>query len=235
MNARHKALFASIVISISLMLVPVASVVLYPFNYLNTHIHEMCHAIVGICTGGHVQDIKVFGDTSGVTQVLGGNVFMVLNAGYLGSTLVGGAVIALSGSEKSAQWVLRGLSLALAVSMALWVRGDLVGILSGLIWTLALFSVSMKRSPFGLFAAQFLGFQQCLNGFNMLRVVLFVSAKTNLETDASMLASRTLIPAVVWALLWCILGVIVVWWSLRIAWRRQDRVGRANPTPPTSS
>ena len=92
MNASPKALFASIVVSITLMLIPVASVLLYPFNYLNTHVHEMCHAVVGILTGGQVQDIKVFGDTSGVTHALGGNAFLVLNAGYLGSTLVGGAV-----------------------------------------------------------------------------------------------------------------------------------------------
>lgn len=235
LGASHKALIGAIVLTIVLSLTPFAQLLMYPFFYLNTHIHELCHALVSVGTGGRVQTISVYGDTSGVTYFQGGNAFLAANAGYLGATIVGILIIVLSASQKSAQWVLRTISVVLGLSMILWVRGDLVGILSGLGWTIALFALSIRASDFALAAAQFVGVQQCLNGLRLLHTLFFVSTTSNATTDATILARMTFIPAPVWAFIWSGLGLVAVIFGLKIAWNREDKIGRAPKTGLTPS
>ena len=49
--------------------VPVLGYLMLPIEYLNTHIHELFHAIAAVGTGGRADKILVFPDASGVTPV----------------------------------------------------------------------------------------------------------------------------------------------------------------------
>lgn len=199
--------------------VPVVGLVLLPLQYLNTHAHEFFHAVAALGTGGGVQHIMVNADGSGVTNIGGGSVLVVASAGYLGTAILGGILLAAGRTDHGARnclWALAGL---LALSMVVWVRGDLVGVLSGLVW-IAILGVAAKNLKGDAlhFALAFLGVQIGLQSLQSLLVLLNISTFTNVQSDAAILQNVTGIPALFWALLWTGLGGLAVWGGLRTAW-----------------
>ena len=88
-SGHQAALLAAIAITGAVYFIPFLRLFFLPLVYLSTHIHEFCHALTAILTGGAVDYIKVFSNGSGVTLVEGGNQFLVDSAGYLGATTLG--------------------------------------------------------------------------------------------------------------------------------------------------
>ena len=206
--------------SLLLWSIPLLRPIALPLIYLNTHIHELCHALVAIGTSGHVEHILVFGNGSGVTPVVGGSLILTASAGYVGSSLVGGALIVSSRKAKNARIALWVLFVSMALSMLLFVRGDLIGWISGLLWagTLAVLAKTLKEKQI-VFAGQFLGLQLVLTCFQAFLVLMQISVISERQSDAMILAQLTGLPAILWASIWLILGILVVWGSLFRAWK----------------
>ncbi|MCH8273517.1 MAG: M50 family metallopeptidase [Armatimonadetes bacterium] len=191
-----------------------------PLIYLNTHIHELFHAIAAEGTGGDAARILVHADGSGLTATAGGNLFLIASAGYVGSAILGAAMIALGRTERSARAVLLVLAGVLTVGMVFWVRGDGIGVLSGVMWILLLAVLGrFLRGTGAIFAAQFLGVQQCLASAQAFLVLFQVSAFTTHQNDAKLLAEHTGMPAVLWATLWAVFSATLILLALRRAWR----------------
>lgn len=210
-------------VSLILWATPVFGLLLLPLQYLNTHLHELCHALAALASGGSVGRIEVFANGSGVT-LASGLAIVVNPAGYLGATIVGGLMIAFGRSERGAATTLRVVGAALAISLLLWVRGDAVGLISGVFWIGALFGLPHLLTGRQLvFTTQLLGMQQCLASVQALYVLFRVSAYPGMESDASNMARASGIPAIVWAVLWGALGIGVLWFTLRSAWNRSPR------------
>ncbi len=60
-----------------------------PVKLLAVTFHELSHALAGLLTGGRVFGFAIAPRGSGVTLGLGGNMFLILIAGYIGSCLWG--------------------------------------------------------------------------------------------------------------------------------------------------
>ncbi len=205
-------------------LVPPIHALFLPLQYLDTHLHEMCHALVAIATGGQPQQIEVFSNGSGVTPIAGGNVFLEASAGYLGATLIGSAMIFFGRTPERARAALFTISGFLALSMVLWVRGDLVGIGAGWFWTVALFCAGwFLRGMPALFVCQLVGIEQCFNAIGAVYELLKISVYTEAHSDAAIVASFTYIPAAVWASLWCLFSLLMVGLTVRKAWVQKVR------------
>src|SRR5688572_3849635 len=141
MNSATKMQLLASLTSLILWAVPGAGMILLPLELLNTHIHEFCHAFVALATGGDVAYIKVFSSASGVTPVRGGSPILMASAGYVGAAVLGGLVLMFSRSDRSARNVLLCLAGVLTLSMVFWVRGDIAGVASGLLWIFLLFAM----------------------------------------------------------------------------------------------
>ena len=201
------------------LFIPYLRLVLLPVLYLNTHLHEFSHAIVAKATGAEVMKIIVNTDGSGETPVLGGNLLLIASAGYLGASVFGAMMIAFGSVEKTARWMLMILSMILMVSMALWVRGDQVGVLACLCWIILLIAMGMfLKGKAAMFACQFLGLQQCLNSFTSLAALLQITAATEAHSDASILQELSGVPAIFWAALWSMMSLALVVWTIRKTW-----------------
>ncbi len=199
--------------------VPIAHLFLLPLQYLNTHIHELCHAIAAIGTGGDPAQILVFANGSGVTPVSGGLLPLVASAGYVGASLIGGAIILLARTPERAKTVLRVLAGMLAFSMLVWVRGDVVGIISGIAWIGILWALSSYLKGMSvLFVTQFIGLQQCLNALGSMYTLLQISAYPSADSDAKVMASVTHVPSMFWALAWTLFSLVAMALTLRKAW-----------------
>ncbi len=202
--------------------IPGLAVLTTPINYLGTHTHELFHALVALATGAQSIVVHVYADGSGVMNALGGAPTLVSMAGYLGATAFGAGLIVASRTERGARVALRALAAFVAVGSLLWLRGDGVGVTTGVLWigTLWLLAARLSKGPL-LFAAQFLGLQLCVASIQSLATLVNVSALASQESDAQNMANLTGVPALLWALTWCTLSLMGIFVALRYAWRKK--------------
>jgi hypothetical protein len=215
------------VAALALWIVTPLRFLLLPLIYYNTHIHELCHAIAAIVTGGQVGFIEVFGDGSGLTQTRGGSGFLIASAGYVGSSIVGGILVFGSRTPASAKKMLLLAAAFIAFAMVFFVRGDAIGIITGFGWLVALGLCSkFLNGDSAVFAAQFLGIQQCLTSFQSFLALIAVTANDLGHSDAANMEEATHVPAILWSLLWLGFGLFAIGVGIKASW--------ANRPPPGS-
>ena len=212
--------------------VPIVGWLLYPFQVYGTFIHELSHGLAAILTGGAFQRFVVNPDLSGTALSSGGIHWIVASAGYLGSAIFGGILTLLSASKVPARRVLVWLGVALGVMSLLFVR-NLFGLGAGIALAALLFFAGRRlRETWADGLLLFLAVQMMLSAIDGVFDLVQISAATGaVRTDAQIMAQATGIPAIVWAVLWSGLSLVILLFSLRAAYRRtpspvlQDRVG----------
>ncbi|KIK54468.1 hypothetical protein GYMLUDRAFT_206435 [Collybiopsis luxurians FD-317 M1] len=181
--------------------IPILSWLIYPFKLLTVGFHEMSHAFAGLLTCAHIHSIELDPDEGGATRMSGGISSITLPAGYLGSSLIGAALIAC-GFDTNASKV---ASLVLAVFFLFtlwWARRDwltwvLILGMSGLIvlfWFVA-GGVALR------YLVLFIGVMSCL--YCLWDIIDdTISRKVN-SSDASQFAKICgCCPSQVWGVLW---------------------------------
>ncbi|CAI9752991.1 unnamed protein product [Fraxinus pennsylvanica] len=118
---------------------------LTPFKLITVFLHEASHAIACKLTCGEVEGIQVHANEGGVTQTRGGVYWLILPAGYLGSSFWGMVLILASTNLVTARiaagclilslfivlfiaknWTLRGLCIGFIIFIAVvWVLQEL--------------------------------------------------------------------------------------------------------------
>ncbi|KAF5445431.1 hypothetical protein F2P56_034479 [Juglans regia] len=118
------------------------TILLKPFKLVTVFIHEASHAIACKLTCGHVEGIKVNVDEGGTTQTRGGIYWLILPAGYLGSSFWGMVLILASTNLLTARIAagcfLAALLVVLFVAKNWTLRGLCIGFILflGVIWVL---------------------------------------------------------------------------------------------------
>jgi len=209
------------VISVLLWRVPMLGLVWYPFHLLGTFIHEICHGLAAIVSGGDFQRFVVRPDQSGTAWYAGGVGWFVTSAGYVGCAVVGGALTILSARDISARTVLFFLGLALGILCLIFVK-NLFGMVAGLLLAGALL-LAGDRLPerWADAVLLFLAVQVILNALNSLFDLVYLSTqRDDIVTDAQLMQMMTGIPAPFWALAWSLIALGILAVSLTIAYRR---------------
>jgi hypothetical protein len=191
----------------------------YPFRLFGTFVHELSHGLAAIATGGHFQRFSVQPDLSGLAWSAGGIRVIVSSAGYVGSAIFGGVLIALHARGLSARVLLLGMGVVFAVLCLLFVR-NLFGVASALVLTAALLSAGLKLGAAwrdGLLKV--LALQLILDGYNSLFTVLHLARTGDTPTDAHAMAQLTWLPASFWAVLWMLVSTAILFGVLRFAMR----------------
>lgn len=230
LKAHQSAFGVACVVSVVLWFLPFLRWVTVPLQYLNTHIHEAWHALAAVATGGQVAHIEVHANGNGETYTMGGSNFLISSAGYIGAALVGALVIALARTPKTARTALIVLSVVMAYSLLVWVRRDIFGMATGLAWIAALWGLAFYLDDEKkLFAAQFLGVQQCLNSIQSLFFLVQISGFGVKESDAGNMAKLTHVPAIVWSVLWCGVSLALMFFALKFSWRQLPNQTSSEP------
>jgi len=209
---------------------------LFPFRLLTTTVHELSHAIAVMGTGGTVQGFGVDYHGGGLVQATGGWPIVVYSAGYLGSTLFGGTMLLIAKNAKGRRRALRFVGLATAVVLAfaglmrayrngslfdIVVFNDLwaFGIVALIVGALLLVASKAHDLIVAIVCYTIAVLSVLYAAFDLVNV--FTSAISPLGgfNDARGLASATHVPAVIWAVLWCLVAAAIVWRFLRAALR----------------
>lgn len=75
----------------------------------------LSHGLAALLTGGAFLRFVIFPDGSGLAYTAGGIRWLIIPAGYVGTALVGAALVALGGSPRRSRVTLGALGAALAL------------------------------------------------------------------------------------------------------------------------
>lgn len=214
----------SILLALASWVIPVLNVITLPLQYLYTHLHEFGHAVAALGTGGSNVSILVFANGSGETTAIGGIPLFVSPAGYVGATLFGSLVLYMSRNPKGARAALLLSAGVLTVGLVLWIRGDLVGLISAIVGALFLWVCARRLKGDALqVAGQFLGAYLSLASLQAVFDTFGFRGVTMGENDAQILEGITGIPASLSSLIWAAVSVAAVVTMLRLSWMDGSR------------
>jgi hypothetical protein len=191
-----------------------ATPAVYPLRIFVVLLHELSHAIAGVATGGTIDRIVLHANEGGATYVRGGNAFIILSAGYLGSLIWGLALIETAGAKaKLARRTLYVLAFTVLLAAALFVR-NLFGFLFSAVFGAALLVAAQRLSPRGI-AYVLLGIGLTSALYALLDIRSDILQRPHLPSDANMLETLTGVPTLVWGGLWGVVGIVACWIALR--------------------
>jgi len=181
---------------------------IYPVKIFVVMLHEISHGIASLATGGTIDKIILDPYQGGACHCGGGNAFLTLSAGYLGSLLWGVVLLGLAGSRRVSNHVLLTVVGGLVVLLtALYVRNGF-GLTFGLGFGTALVIAGRKLGPVAskvILTA--LGLTSCL--YAILDIKSDVLDRPHLQSDAAMLAEITPLSTTAWGVVWIGVAVIV--------------------------
>ena len=185
-----------------------------PLKLFVVLLHEISHGLAAVATGGAIEKIVVTSDLGGACYCGGGDAFLTLSAGYLGSLLWGAALVLVAARlGRRSSWVTGGIGVFIGLVTVLYVRNPF-GLFFGLGFGAALIAAARYLSPAVngrvLWA---LGLTSCL--YAVLDIKSDILDRPELRSDARMLAEMTGVPTVVWGGLWIAAALFVCWMLLR--------------------
>jgi len=185
-----------------------------PLKLFVVLLHEISHGLMAVATGGAIEKIVVTPDLGGACYCGGGDAFLTLSAGYLGSLLWGAALVLLAlRLTRGSSWITGAIGVFIGLVTLLYVRNPF-GLAFGLGFAAALVAVARYLSPAANTRVLWvLGLTSCM--YAVLDIKSDVLDRPELRSDARMLAEMTGVPTVAWGGLWIATALFVCWLLLR--------------------
>ncbi len=193
--------------------------IVWPLKILVVFFHELSHGLAAIATGGSVVSIEVVAAQGGICITRGGNAFLTLSAGYLGSLAWGALALIVATRTRHDRGMLLVLGAVIAVATLLWVRpllsfGFAFHALAAALLTAA--GVWLPEVACDWLLRVF-GLASCL--YVVPDIWSDTIARSGQVSDARLLAESTGVPTVVWGALWIALALFVLAVTFRAAAR----------------
>lgn len=207
--------FAYLFVLLALIILGWESPILYPLKLLVVFFHESSHALATILTGGYVEELVIVKEQGGHVISSGGNRFVILSAGYLGSLLWGVGIYISSVKTDYDKKIMAFLGISIMVITVLftnsifnWIFGVLTG---GIMLTSAKF-LTIACNDFLL---------RLVGLTNMAYVPLDIYGDTisrsYLRSDAFMLANEFGGTTIFWGIIWILASLIVIFYCLKVS------------------
>lgn len=233
LSPRARILTAAVLLAASIVFWD--SIVLAPVKLFVVLMHELSHGLAAVLTGGSIVRIEIDPRIGGACLTQGGWSFVVVSSGYIGSLLLGGAILLAAQRARSAALLAGAIGVAVLVVTLLFVRNGF-GLAFGVAFGAAMIAMARFLPPALVETALLY-----LGGMSALYAV--VDVKEDLLTlqprltDAAIMASMTGVPAIVWGLLWSALSLLLFLVIMRQVWRRNQAAesGRSTTHPGQSA
>jgi len=213
---RFAAIFAAYFVGLWLLW---STAFVYPLKLFVVLLHEISHGIATVATGGQIRAITITPAEGGACLCAGGNAFLSLSAGYLGSLLWGGLMIwGAVRLGRNAHWLTAAIGVLVASITLLFVR-QAFALSFGLAFGAVLVALSLRAGA-AVNRAALVGLGMTSALYAVLDIKSDILDRPALQSDARMLAELTGIPTLVWGVLWIALALAFCVVLLRWAWRR---------------
>lgn len=205
-----------------------------PLEILVVFFHEASHALMTLATGGKVLEMVVTIDQGGHVLSAGGSRFLTLSAGYLGSLLIGAALLLTAAHSRHDRHVLAGLALLVALLTVLFMR-NLFGLAYGIGMALAMLGIArVLPAIVSDYALRLIGVMSLL--YVPRDIFSDTIARSHLQSDAWMLANEFGGGTWLWGGIWLLLSLLIAAWTVWATVRAARRPEPVSPSPfPRSS
>lgn len=194
--------------------------ILYPLKLLVVFFHESSHALATILTGGSVKELVINHQQGGHVISQGGNQFIIISAGYIGSLLWGVAIFVATVKSHYDKLImsLLGLSvISITVALSSSVFSWIFGLLSGAAMLLMARFLADKYNDFLL---RIIGLTSMM--YAPLDIYSDTISRSYLESDAYFLAEYTGGTTLFWGSIWIVISVLVIFYCLKWALKQAD-------------
>ena len=182
--------------------IPIVSV---PLKWFESYFHELSHGLAAIVSGGSVVSIALFPNGAGLCTTRGGSAFLISFMGYAGATAWGATLYSIARSSiKVARPMLFVLLLMLGLSIVLWVRDLLTLVIILCLIALLASTFKFTQSQYLQYSLKFIGVSVLLN--SVYSPWYLVDGRS--IGDGQALADLTMIPELVWIIVWIGLALI---------------------------
>lgn len=194
--------------------------VVFPVKILVVFLHEASHGLAAVLTGGEIERLVLTADQGGSCVCGGGDAFLTLSAGYLGSLGWGALILSAgrwpAGRTRTALTLLGAAVLGLT---AAYIDAPF-GLLFGISFGAALLVAARTLPPPVLRAlVTALGIGSVL--YALLDIKSDVLDRPQAASDATLLAELTGIPSLAWGVMWSAAALGLCWLLLRREWSRR--------------
>lgn len=234
-TSRGALLLAAAISLIVGVFVPFGGVLLYPFTLLATWVHEMGHGLTALALGGGFDRLEIFWDASGLahtSSAKGAADALVCLGGLVAPPITGAIILATARGPRRAQSILVGLSIAMVVSLAIWVRSVAGFIAIPLAAAVTIAFVRYGSARERMFLAQFIGLRLALDTMGRGMDYLYTSSVTvggvQRASDIMRVAEGFGGPRFLWSVVISSLCITFVAVGLLAAWR-SPKGGGASP------
>jgi hypothetical protein len=131
-----------------------------PVKMLAQTVHELSHAMAALLTGGHIFGTAVSPGGGGVTLGTGGNMFIVLLAGHIGSSLCGALLYYLSVKRKPDECLLALTAIVVCSASLGWLNDTTIFLGTGSV--LIMLALVRARNAAKVFFVRMVGSACCL-------------------------------------------------------------------------
>jgi hypothetical protein len=202
--------------------------VMYPLKLLVVFFHESSHALATVLTGGRVEEMVVNSKAGGHVLSQGGNRFVSLNAGYLGSLIWGVVIYTFAASTRMDRPVMAFLGVVIALITLFYVR-NLFAILFGLTTATAMILCARYlNEKINDFILRIVGLTSMI--YVLLDIFDDTISRSHLRSDARMLAEEFGGGTILWGCLWIMISAVIVASCLRWNLETGSEAKRADTT-----
>jgi hypothetical protein len=212
---------------------------LYPFMIFSTWVHEMCHGLAAILTGGYIAKLEIFKDGSGLAYTAVSTNWkrgFVASAGYPGTAVTGCIFLLFRRTTLGPTVGTIGIGACILFSCALWVRNTW-GLILLLLEGAALILLGWKLPAVildNLF--NFLAATCCLNAVESIHDLFavgdyYVGGEIVTSSDAHTVAEKWGMNYRFWAFLWLWMSFALTLVGILLAFdARETKWFKSGPT-----
>jgi hypothetical protein len=229
LHPRTAIIFAALTYFFVNSFVPFGERLLYPLDLFTTWVHEMGHGLTALALGGRFEKLVMDENLGGAAYAFADDAWkngLICAGGLLAPPLLGAFIIAFVHGSKRARGVLGFLTVALAFSIAVYVRTTV-----GVVWmsVVAVFLgwstfVGFRENPHRrVILVQLLGVMLTMDTLTrMIGYALSSEANKGEKSDAQLMADYLGGTYWLWGLAVIAVALLLLGGSLWWAWRRPE-------------
>jgi len=187
--------------------------VLLPLKILVVFFHESSHALATILTGGSVEEMVVVAEQGGHVISRGGNRVIVLTAGYLGSLMWGLSIFMTAVGTQWDRWLMGLLGGILGLITLLFVSNTFAFVFGIGIASLMIASAKWLSTNINDIFLRIIGLTSML--YVPLDIYSDTIQRSNLRSDARMLAEVLGGSTLMWGILWLFISLALIAYGFR--------------------
>lgn len=207
----HWQLLALMLVVIALWQTPVV----LPLKILVVFLHELSHALAAWLTGGSVEQISISALQGGFAVTRGGNLFAILSAGYLGSLLLGVALLMIALRSEADRMVVALLGAVMLAVVVFYVRDVFAAIFCSVTGAVLLGCGRFLAHSVNDMVLRVIGLSSLI--YVPYDIYDDTIARRGVQSDAHMLADAFGGTAQVWGFVWLVLSIgVILWCAMRV-------------------